>query len=192
MSNYSEIEDQLLLSALKDDSRTAFHSLFRKYYSLLVSFVGQIVSPEDAEEIVEDVMLWLWDNRGKIEIKKSLSSYLIKMAKNRALNAVASLKASRRADAQFYSEHQLISEVDPYLVKELALHISEAVEAIPEPFKTAFKSHRFEGLSYNEIAQRTGVSPKTIDYRIQQAHKFLRVYLKDYLPLALIIHFLGL
>ena len=44
--------------------------------------------------------------------------------------------------------------------------------------------HRFKNMSYKEIAEQLNVSPKTIDYRIQQALKILRAELKDYLPLA--------
>lgn len=43
--------------------------------------------------------------------------------------------------------------------------------------------NRFEEMTYNEIAERTGVSPKTIAYRISQALKILRTELKDYIPL---------
>ncbi len=187
MPNVYEIEDKALLAAIRKGDRKAYSRLFGKYYPLLCAFTGQIVSAEDAEEIVEDVMLWIWINRESLVIERSLSSYLIKMARNRALNAVESLKASRKADTQFFSEHQLISDADPYQISELARHIAEAVESIPEPFRSAFKAHRFDGMSYKEIADRAGVSAKTVDYRIQQAHKFLREYLKDYLPLALII-----
>ena len=46
--------------------------------------------------------------------------------------------------------------------------------------------HRFKNMSYKEIAEILGVSPKTIDYRIQQALKQLRIELKDYLPFLLL------
>ena len=51
--------------------------------------------------------------------------------------------------------------------------------------REAFELNRFQNLTYNEIAERLGVSPKTIDYRIQQALKQLRIDLKEYLPLLL-------
>ena len=44
-----------------------------------------------------------------------------------------------------------------------------------------------QGLSYKEIAEILQVSPKTVDYRIQQALKQLRITLKDYLPLILLL-----
>lgn len=65
--------------------------------------------------------------------------------------------------------------------------IETAIEQLPETYRTAFIIHRFKGMSYKEIAEMYQVSPKTIDYRIQQALKILRKELKDYLPFGLIL-----
>ena len=108
---------------------------------MLCAYGHRFVELEDAEEIVEDSLLWIWENRETLVIESSLNSYLFKMVYRRALNKLA--------------------------------HID------------AFVMHRFRDMSYKEIAGTLGVSPKTIDYRIQQALKQLRVDLKDYLPLLL-------
>ena len=68
---------------------------------------------------------------------------------------------------------------------ELTEKIEEALARLPENIREAFELNRFQNLTYNEIAERLGVSPKTIDYRIQQALKQLRIDLKDYLPVLL-------
>ena len=73
-------------------------------------------------------------------------------------------------------------------MEELTKRIEEAIAALPESYRESFV-HRFRDMSYKEIAETLGVSPKTIDYRIQQALKQLRTDLKDYLPLLLPILF---
>jgi RNA polymerase sigma-70 factor (ECF subfamily) len=83
----------------------------------------------------------------------------------------------------------LIDDTNFYLIEELTIRIQEAVETLPESYKEAFVMHRFKNMSYKEIAEILGISPKTVDYRIQQALKQLRVDLKDYLPLLLPILF---
>ena len=83
----------------------------------------------------------------------------------------------------FYQE--MIQDMDFYQLKELTKRIEEAVAALPESYRQAFVMHRFRDMSYKEIAETLGVSPKTVDYRIQQALKQLRIDLKDYLPLLL-------
>ena len=74
---------------------------------------------------------------------------------------------------------------DFYIVEELTQKIDEALARLPETYREAFILNRIEGKTYNEIAALLNISSKTVDYRIQQALKNLRVHLKDYLPLLL-------
>lgn len=69
------------------------------------------------------------------------------------------------------------------VTKELTAHIHKAIEALPESYRNAFIMHRFKNMSYKEIAEALEISPKTVEYRIGQALKQLRIDLKDYLPL---------
>ena len=80
---------------------------------------------------------------------------------------------------------EMLQDTDYYQIEELAKRIEDAVAALPESYREAFVMHRFRDMSYKEIAEILGISPKTVDYRIQQALKQLRVDLKDYLPLLL-------
>ena len=79
----------------------------------------------------------------------------------------------------------MLQDTDYYQMEELTKRIEEAIAALPESYRESFVMHRFRAMSYKEIAETLGVSPKTIDYRIQQALKQLRIELKDYLPLLL-------
>ena len=145
---------------------------------------------EDAEEIVQDSLLWIWENRENLFIETSLSSYLFKMIYRKALNKLAHIDATQRADTRFYEEMQeMLQDTDLYQVEELTQRIKDAIATLPESYREAFVMHRFRDMSYKEIAEILGVSPKTVDYRIQQALKQLRVDLKDYLPLLLPILF---
>ena len=170
-------ENDFLLSAVRHGDQKAFDTLFRKYYPMLCAYGHRFVDLEDAEEIVEDSLLWIWENRETLVIESSLSSYLFKMVYRRALNKLAHIDATQRADTDYYQ------------MEELTKRIEEAIAALPESYRESFVMHRFRDMSYKEIAETLGVSPKTIDYRIQQALKQLRTDLKDYLPLLLPILF---
>lgn len=175
-----------LLAAIQRGEQKAFETLFRKYYPVLCAYGHRFVDVEDAEEIVQDSLLWIWENRENLIIESSLHSYLFKMIYRRALNKLAHIDAAQRADTRFYEEMQeMLQETDLYLIEELTQRIREAVAALPESYREAFVMHRFRDLSYKEIAEILGVSSKTVDYRIQQALKQLRVQLKDYLPVLL-------
>ncbi len=186
MKGTYQSDNDFLLSAVQRGDQKAFDTLFRRYYPMLCAYGHRFVELEDAEEIVEDSLLWIWENRETLVIESSLNSYLFKMVYRRALNKLAHIDATQRADTRFYEEMQeMLQDTDYYQIEELAKRIEDAVAALPENYREAFVMHRFRDMSYKEIAETLGVSPKTIDYRIQQALKQLRVDLKDYLPLLL-------
>lgn len=186
MKGTYQSDNDFLLSAVQRGDQKAFDTLFRRYYPMLCAYGHRFVKLEDAEEIVEDSLLWIWENRETLVIESSLNSYLFKMVYRRALNKLAHIDATQRADTRFYEEMQeMLQDTDYYQIEELAKRIEDAVAALPESYREAFVMHRFRDMSYKEIAETLGVSPKTIDYRIQQALKQLRVDLKDYLPLLL-------
>lgn len=183
-----ESEDIHLLSALKGGERKAFDKLFRRYYPMLCAYCHRFVELEDAEEIVQDVMLWLWEKRETIVIESSLSQYLFQTVHRRALNRINQQQVKGKADTFFYEEMQDVwQNVDFYQVQELTRHIRKAIAALPDSYREAFMMHRFRDMSYKEIAAALNVSPKTIDYRIQQALKLLRTELKEYFPLLLFV-----
>ena len=183
-------ESNFLLTAIQRGDKKAFDELIRRYYPAQCANGNRFVDLEDAEEIVQDSLLWIWENRENLFIETSLSSYLFKMIYRKALNKLAHIDATQRADTRFYEEMQeMLQDTDLYQVEELTQRIKDAIATLPESYREAFVMHRFRDMSYKEIAEILGVSPKTVDYRIQQALKQLRVDLKDYLPLLLPILF---
>ena len=168
MKTDRNMEDMALLSSLRKGEQQAFDSLFRKYYPMLCAYARRFVELEDAEEIVQEIMLWIWEKHSELIIESSLSQYLFKMTYHRALNLIAKKEIINRAEAVFYTKNQEMPEdVNYYQIKELTKRIEKAIAALPESYQTAFIMHRFKGMSYKDIAVTYNVSPKTIDYRIQ-------------------------
>lgn len=181
--------DDFLLSALRQSDRKAYTLLFRKYYPMLCAYGHKFISLEDSEEIVQDVLFWLWQSRKELVIEKSLSQYLFKMIYHRAINKMVSLQVKSKSDTIFFEQMQeMLQDTDYYQLTELRELLKKAINKLPESYREAFVMHRFQHMSYKEIADRLGVSSKTIDYRIQQALKLLRKELKDYLPLLYFIY----
>lgn len=177
-------DDQWLISSVKNGDEEAFAMLFKKYYPMLCAYGNRFVELEDAEECVQDSLLWLWENRETLVIQSSLTSYLFAIVHHRVVSRIRQLKVKSRVETYFYEEMQnLITDVDFYCLDELSRRIRCAVDALPPTYREAFVMHRFKNMTYKEIASLLDVSPKTVDYRIQQALKQLRVELKDYLPL---------
>ncbi len=181
-------EERFLLSAMQRGDLKAYGVLFRRYYPMLCAYATKFVELKDAEEIVQDVMLWLWENRKTQTFETSLSQYLFKTVYHRAINQIVRHQSQLRADTLFYENMQeMLQDTDFYQLEELQKRIREAVDALPPTYREAFVMHRFDNKSYKEIAEILQVSQKTVDYRIQQALKQLRIMLKDYLPLILLL-----
>lgn len=181
-------EERFLLPAMQQGDLKAYGVLFRRYYPMLCAYAAKFVELKDAEEIVQDVMLWLWENRETQTFETSLSQYLFRTVYHRAINLIVRHQSRLRADTLFYENRQkMLQDTDFYQLEELQKRIREAVDALPPAYREAFVMHRFDNKSYKEIAEILQVSPKTVDYRIQQALKQLRVMLKDYLPLFLLL-----
>ena len=130
-------ESNFLLSAIQRGDQKAFDALFRRYYPALCAYGHRFVDLEDAEEIVQDSLLWIWENRENLFIETSLSSYLFKMIYRKALNKLAHIDATQRADTRFYEEMQeMLQDTDLYQVEELTQRIKDAIATLPERYRT--------------------------------------------------------
>lgn len=176
------LEDECLLQSIFADDKKAFNILFSKYYPLLCSYATPIVGEDDAEELIQDMMVWIWENRKSINIESSLKNYLFKSARNRCINYLEKNNKHESIHKMIYSNISIYFEEPDYcLINELSHNINIAIKKLPCHYRDALIKNRFKRKKYYEIANEEGVSVKTIDYRIQKALKLLRNELKDYL-----------
>ena len=181
-------EETYLLTALSKGEQSAFNSIFRKYYPILCAYGSRLVGLEDAKEIAEETMIWLWEHRESHVIETSLGSYLLKCVYRRALNQIRRNEIKGMADTHFFNEMQeMMQDADFYQFQELSRRIKEAVDALPESYREVFIMHRFQEKTYRERAEQLNIPTKTVDYRMQQALKQLRKDLRDYLPFLVFI-----
>lgn len=183
---FDAMTDESLFSQVQQGCEDAFETLFLKYYSSLCAYARIFVEEDDGQEIVSDVMVWLWENREMQAFELSLKSYLFRAVKNRCLTLIRRNQVRERVEEVIFNNLQSqYDDPDFYIVDELTKKIEEALANLPDKVRETFEMNRFQDLTYNEIAERLGVSSKTVDARIQQALKLLRVSLRDYLPLVI-------
>ena len=177
------MDDNNLITLLQQGDRSAYKQLFIKYYSPLCEYASQYISDDDSEELVQELMLFLWETRENLVIETSLKSYLFISTKHRCLNAIRKNQYHERIHNQIYEKiKDQFEDPDYYFVNELT-------ENIPETYRETFAMSRFGEKTNVQIAEKLGISVKTVEYRISQALKILRFKLKDYLPL--LINILG-
>ena len=185
----NDIEDNELFAAIRNGEKKAFDRLFLKYYPKLCAYARQFVDFRDAEEIVHDVMVWFWENRIMQVFEVSLKGYLFKAVKNRCITLINRNELKRKIMSRIHQDmEEVYDDPDFYVVNELTEKIESALGELPAAYREAFELNRFHQMSYKNIAVQLNLSTKTVDYRIRQALKILRIKLKDYLPLLFFLH----
>ncbi len=165
-----------------------FDKLYIDYYPSMLAYARNFVVPEDAEEVVQDMMVWLWENRKKIKIKTSLKSYLFRSIRNSCMTKITQGHTQQRIRQVIFDKIQpFYEDADNYTSEILVKKIEEALSHLPENYRITFEKNRFEDKTYSEIAAELGISVKTVEYRMTQALKQLRVELKDYLPATILM-----
>lgn len=173
---------------LKSGDTNCFESVFKYYFKPLSAFASQYVSGEVAQEIVQDTMIWLWENRETIIEEMSLKSLLFTIVKNKCLNKVKALQVRTRVHDDIIEKYkEQFESPDFYLENELYEIYSKALSKLPDTYREAFEMSRELLLTHKEIAEVLKVSPQTVNYRLGKALEILRVELKDYLPLLLLL-----
>ncbi len=178
------MNDNLLVKQLQEGNEDAYKQMFIKYYSPLCEYTSIYLTDEDAEELVQDLMLFIWENRKKLIITQSLKSYLFIAAKHRCLNAIQKNIYHEKVHSLLYEKlKEQFDDPDFYFINELTENINKAISELPETYRETFQLSRFGEQTNQQIAQSLGISVKTVEYRISQSLKILRIKLKDYLPL---------
>ena len=184
-----------IINALKAGEEYVFDAVYRHYFRRLCAFCSQYVSEqEEIEEIVQDTMMWLWENRATFvpDTTSSLRQYLITSVKRRCFNVLRRQEKEILEESSWFEQEQddYYEFIDLSVVNELQSLIQEAIDELPSSYRQAFTMHRFQDKTRQEIAETLQVSIKTVDYRIQQSLKILRERLKDYLPILAIYGFI--
>ncbi len=179
MQQHNENE---VIERIKKSDVQAFEILFHQYYGYLCLYATKLISdPIDAEEIVQDFFVKLWEKRESISIEISLKNYLFRSVKNHCINYIQHNKTKIRYTQKVLSEHEnSLHENDAYPEFELARKIEESINSLPEKRKEIFRLSRRDGLKYHEIAKKLNISLKTVETQMSLAIKTLRDKLKDF------------
>jgi RNA polymerase sigma-70 factor (ECF subfamily) len=169
-------------------SEASFEGLFNTYYEALTNYAYTFMNNSDeAEDIVQQVYINLWENRMKLEIHTSARSFLYKAVHNSCLNRIKHLKIKSSHHQELAYERLNDSSHTAQDHKELMNRLHLALDSLPEQCRIIFEMSRFEQLKYQEIANQLNLSIKTVENQMGKALKIMRAELKDYLPIILLI-----
>jgi RNA polymerase sigma-70 factor (family 1) len=177
MTAYNKFTDEQLVALLKTGNQQAFTEIYDRYAANLAGFAGsKLYNLDDAKDILHDLFVKLWENRGQIHINSNLQSYLFAMVRHRIVDKIR--KNITREEYAFML--QSLTTANQYNIdkqveaKELRQTIENSLVQLPARVKEIFKLSREEGLSNREIAEKLNLSEQTIKNQISAALKHLR------------------
>ena len=187
----NDIDIELLLR-VRDGDQEAFEVLYKAHYLQLARFSWRYVqSKAVAEELVQELFADIWQDRKNIPLEGSIRAYLYRAIRNRSLNYLKHKKVARKYNNEWMDlnteEHMTIQYDDQSNKKKVQEELKKSIETLDPKIKTTFKMHRFDGLTYKEIADILEVSVKTVEYRMTKALKLLRSKLSHLIALLLLI-----
>lgn len=164
-----------------------FEQVFKEHFKNLHGYACAILKDEDeAEEMVQNVFYKLWEKKEKINELQSVAAYLYRSVHNECMNFVKhqKVKAAYESHAVHRADTSTDAE-DTAGARQLEEKISEALAGLPEQCRTIFQMSRFEEMKYREIADKLGLSVKTVENQMGKALKIMRNKLSDYLATVL-------
>jgi RNA polymerase sigma-70 factor (ECF subfamily) len=158
-----------------DDAR-AFEAIFYRYYDPLChAIAGYLGDRDTAEDVVQTVLARLWHGRKDLDVHESLSAYLHAAVRRRAVDELRREAVRRRAAPLLIIESARTESAESRFDADVLRHrFARAVATLPPRTREAFILSRREGLSYDEIALRMGISVKTVGAHIANSLALLR------------------
>lgn len=174
--------DVNLIRRLKKNDNQAFESIFNEFKEKLYYYIlGYLRSTEESKEILQNVFISLWESRKSLKEEYILSNYIYKITINHIYNYF-----KHQAVRQKYIDHiaSKVSLEDDHsqqsiLFNDLQGHVDRIIELMPIHQQAIFKMSRRDGLSYEEIAGKTGLSVRAVESQIYRALKLIREKLSE-------------
>jgi len=192
--------DNINQCSFQIESKDDFDKLFRYYYPRLIAYVSSLLEESAAEDIVQDVFLYVWENRAKIYIGNGFISFLFQAGYTRAIDQIRKERTvsnySNNVQTTILDIHESIMKTDEGILEQLYSKdfddtLYSLLEQIPDQRREIFLLAYIEGLKSKEIAEKFCMSQRTVESHIYLTLKFLREHLlkKDFLFLFTLFAF---
>lgn len=177
-----------LLNRAKSGDLDAFAELFEPLRHKIYAVACRLTGPDDADDVVMDTFLKAWEVLPGFRGGSSLSTWLCKIARNKALDALRKRSTRNRhfvpdehvkSETAFMVDLQQTAPDREVVRKESRQELMQAVMQLPEAHRTALLLRYVDGLSYLEIAATTGVAIGTVMSRLFHGKRKLRTLMSQ-------------
>jgi RNA polymerase sigma-70 factor (family 1) len=176
-NNKDRLYEQELADRLSAGDDLAFSEIYNRYWKRLLAIAyNHTRDKANAEEVVQEVFVSLWNKRHIIHVQ-SLERYLAKAVKFFVFKEIQRRKRQIEIEETNFATNRVVigdEIIDAQFLREYINHI---VDHLPEKCKLVFKYSRQSGMKINEIAERMGLAEKTVESHLTKALKILRLRL---------------
>lgn len=155
------MQDNKLWKSLSEDDYSAFNTIVDRYYSALLTFSFSITKCyEESQDVVQELFVYLWANRKRMDSYLSLRSFLYTSTRNRSLNYLRSVSREEQfLDRGSISDDGFINEL---IVEEVYQQLDSSIRSLPERNQVVVR-HTMKGTRMKEIADILDVSLRTVN-----------------------------
>jgi RNA polymerase sigma-70 factor (ECF subfamily) len=177
-----QLQEKILILELKRGNAKAFEELYFRYHARLYYFTYKIIrNNQEAEGLVQEVFIAIWENREKLDENKSFSSFVFRIARNKVLNII-----KKQLTQKVYRKYILNNDKDWTDLREdiesteFMDLIQKTIDLLPERTKEIFLLSRNDGMTYIEIAQKLNTTENVVDHEIRKALQKIKEFLNKY------------
>ncbi|MGV3547985.1 MAG: RNA polymerase sigma factor [Pedobacter sp.] len=183
MALYDLTAEKLLLKEISDGNSLAFNKMFCLYRGKILAFVDSFIhSKADAEEIVQETFLVIWQNREKLLAIEHPRNYIYTIARNKTYDYLAKVSRSEKTinDAWINTSVSLNNIDDQINLKESVFLINKVLETLSLQKQEIFNMSRNQHMSHEEIAQAVGLSKSRVKNVIVEVLKHLKYHISKH------------
>lgn len=166
-----------VIKALQSGMDWAFKIVFEAYNARIFAMALKMgLSREDAEGVIQDVFIAIWDQRKTIRLDLSFNAFVLTIAKRSIISTIRkNISRSRREASLKYMTPASSSQTEEYVIfKEMITEAREQIEKLPKRQQQIFMLSKEQGLTNDEIAQRLGLSKRTVENQLFRATRELK------------------
>jgi len=182
------------ITSLKGGSEKGLTYLFYQYHGKLFKYSFSFLKSKDlADEIVQETFVRIWKNKESINLSQSFDQFIFKIAKNLIVDSFRKLAKEKSFESEIYAQMQLFNHhtEEEVLYQELKILTENAIGQMPKQQRLVFTLSRDNGLSYNQISEKLGISVNTVKVHMLNSLNFLRHHLESEGDSYLLIVLLG-
>ena len=179
------LDERVVIAGIRRGSTAAFEALFHAHHPGMCAFAARMVGRADvAEDLVQEVFLYIWRHHESWDVQSSARQYLYSSVRHAALRYLRHERVVQHYTPEtvaLFDRPTRPTDAD-LSASEIVAAVRAAVDRLPDRCRLVFTLHREQGMSYQEVAEVMGISPKTVDVQMGRALKTLRNSLRSFWP----------